>query len=183
MFTSPRERRLWLWSALVTATIYATLGLARTLAGALRSRGVLDVAFVVAALMLAAAVVTIGLRARPGTAEIGIAVGVAAVYLLAFVRMALPEERTHLIEWGLVAVLVLEALRERAARGRPVRVPALVAFAVAALLGVVDEAIQLVIPSRVFDPVDIFVNAVAAAMAVSAAAALRWAGDRRKRGL
>ena len=31
--------------------------------------------------------------------------GIAATYLLVFVRMAIPTERSHLIEYGVVAVL------------------------------------------------------------------------------
>ena len=33
LFASKRERRLWAWTLAVVATIYSTLGLARTLAG------------------------------------------------------------------------------------------------------------------------------------------------------
>lgn len=36
------------------------------------------------------------LNRRTGGAEIGGALGVAAVYLMVFVRMGIPEERTHL---------------------------------------------------------------------------------------
>ena len=36
MLTSTRERRLWVWAAVVVTGIYSTLGLARTMAGVLR---------------------------------------------------------------------------------------------------------------------------------------------------
>ena len=39
LFTSDRERRLWLWTLAVVVAIYSTLGLAGTLAGALREQG------------------------------------------------------------------------------------------------------------------------------------------------
>ena len=35
-FSSERERRLWAWTLAVVVAIYSTMGLARTLAGALR---------------------------------------------------------------------------------------------------------------------------------------------------
>ena len=45
----------------------------------------------------------------------------------------------------------------------------------AGLVGVLDECIQLLLPSRVFDPVDMLFNALAAVMAVGASSALHWA--------
>lgn len=171
-FTSARERRLWIWTLVVVVAIYSTLGLARTVAGELRERELLDSLFAWGALLVLAATVTLALRIRPGGAEIGVAFGVAAVYLLVFVRMALPEERTHLIEYGVVAVFIHEALKERASHGRSIPAPALVALGAATLIGAIDEGIQLLVPSRVFDPVDIFVNFVSALMAIVASVML-----------
>ena len=42
LFTSNRERRLWLWTLAVVAAIYSTLGLASMLAEVLRERGMND---------------------------------------------------------------------------------------------------------------------------------------------
>ena len=50
-------------------------------------------------------ILTHGLKTRPGGAEVGVALGVAAVYLLLFLPMATSEARTHLIEYCAVAVL------------------------------------------------------------------------------
>ena len=120
-------------------------------------------------------VVTLALKARPRGIEIGVALGLATVYLLLIVRMALPvTERTHLIEYGVLAVLIHEALLERASRGRRVPVPALLAVLLTALIGVIDECIQAFLPGRVFDPIDIIFNMLAGAMAVAASVLLRW---------
>lgn len=105
--------------------------------------------------------------------------GVAATYLLVVVRMALPEERTHLIEYGVVALLAHEALTERASQGRWAPRPALFAVGIAGMIGVVDELIQLALPSRVFDPVDMGFNLLAAGLAVAASVALRRVRGRR----
>jgi len=40
---------------------------------------------------------------------------------------------------------------------------------------VLDEGIQALLPSRVFDPIDILFNALAGLMAVLASVALAWA--------
>lgn len=55
--------------------------------------------------------------------EHNVALGAAFAYLVMFVRMGSPEERTHLIEYGIVAALIHQAF-----------------------LGVLDEAIQAMLP-------------------------------------
>ena len=72
LFTSDRERRLWLCAL--------------------------------------AAIVGSGLKRHPGRLEVWVALGITAVYGLAVLRMSgSPEERTHLFEYGIVAVLTPSA--------------------------------------------------------------------------
>lgn len=175
VFVSDRERRLWLWTLAVVVAIYSTLGLARTLAGVLRDQDLQAVFFVLGMLLVMATIVALGLRTRPGGAEIGVVLGVAAAYLMIFLRMAIPEERTHLIEYGVVAAFIHEALKERASHGRHVPVPALLAILATALVGGLDELIQAFLPSRVFDAQDIMFNVLAGVMAVGARLALERA--------
>jgi len=177
-FVSDRERRLWTWVLVVVVGIVSTLGLARTLSGFLRETGLLGAAFAFGMLLVAAAIVANALKARPGGVEIGIGLGVAAVYLLVLVRMANPVERTHLIEYGVVALLIREALSERA-RHRRVVAPQLLAVLTASVIGTLDECIQAFLPSRVFDPRDLLFNVLASVMAVVASAALGWARRRK----
>ena len=174
-FTSDRERRLWTWTLAVVAAIYSTLGLARTLAAVLGDSGVGAGLFILCCLLVLAAVVTQGLKAWPGGPEIGVALGVTAAYILVFVRMSIPTERSHLIEYGVVALFIHEALTERASRGRRVPAPALLAVLAATLIGVLDECIQWFVPGRVLDPLDMLFNALAAVMAVTASSALHRA--------
>ena len=179
LFTSTRERRLWLWTLAVIVAIFSTLGPAAMLAGELRERGLIDGFFFFGFLLVFTTILTQGLQMRPRGAEISVALGVVAVYLLVFTRMAIPiEERTHLIEYGVVAVFIYEALTERASQGRHVPVPWLFVILTTALLGVLDESIQAFIPSREFDPRDILFNILAAVMAVAASAAMAWARRR-----
>ncbi len=174
LFHSSRERRLWTWAAVVVVAIYSTLGLARRLADVLAGTGVGESLFVLCFVVILVAIVTQGLKTKPTGPEIGVALGVAAAYLMVFVRMAVPTERSHLIEYGVVALIIHEALRERASQGRRVPVPALLAVLATSLIGTLDECIQWFVPSRVFDRVDIMFNVLAAVMSVVAGGALRW---------
>ena len=61
-------------------------------------------------------------------------------------------------------------------------VPAVLAIVATALLGWLDEAIQLFLPDRVYDLRDVGFNALAGLMAVVASAALAWARRRSRRG-
>jgi len=183
LFTSAREKRLWLGAGAVVLAIYATLGVAPALAGLLRDRGLLGVCFSLGTLLVWATILTQGLKLRPRCAEVGVGLGITAVYLLVFVRISIPEERTHLIEYGVVAVLVYEALQERARHGRRVPVPPLLAVLATSLLGAVDEGIQARLPGRVFASRDILFNVLASALAVGAMVALgrarEWTARRR----
>ena len=108
----------------------------------------------------------LGLRRGVSAGEVGVALGVGTAYFFLLVRMASPEERSHVIEYGVLALLIHEALLERARQGRKVLFPALLAIAAASLIGILDEAVQAIVPNRVFDPRDILFNVLACVMAV-----------------
>lgn len=175
LFSSKRERRLWLWALVVLAVIYSSLGWAQQLAGALRDQGLISGAFWVGLYLIGGAVLVQGLKARPRGLEIGVGLGIAGAYLIALLRMTVPEERSHLIEYSVVALLIHEALNERAGNGRSVPRPALLAFLLTAALGWLDEGIQLFLPNRYYDIRDVGFNAVAAFMAIGGNLALTWA--------
>ncbi|MYE06585.1 MAG: VanZ family protein [Chloroflexi bacterium] len=86
---------------------------------------------------------------------------------MVFLRLTLAE-RSHLIEYGVLAIFIHAALTERGEQGRAVRWPAVVAILATTAIGVIDELIQLALPHRVFDPVDMLFNTLAAGSAVGA---------------
>lgn len=180
-FSSSRERCLWAWTLAIIVAIYSTLGLASTLVGRLLERGLFDSTFVLAFFLIGVAILTQGLKVRPGGAEVGVGLGVTAVYLMVFVRMGIPE-RSHLFEYSVVAVFIHEALTERANQGRRVPLPAFLAILSTSLVGVLDECIQAVLPSREFEWVDVLFNVLAGVMAVAAMVVLGWARRRIRRG-
>lgn len=158
----------------MVAAIYSTLGLTATLAEVPRDNGLFSITFIFAFFLAGVAILTQGLKVRPRGTEIGVGLGIAAVYLMALARMGIPE-RTHVFEYSMVAVLIHEALTERVGQGRRVRVPAILAILISSLIGVLDEYIQLLLPNRVFDPFDMGFNALASVMGVTANVSLAWA--------
>ena len=181
LFTSARERRLWLWTLIVMVAIYSTLGLARMLAGELRDRELAGDAFFLGMILIGVSIVVHGLRARPRGVEIGVWLGVVGAYLIAFLRMTVPEERTHLFEYTVVALLIHEALAERRSNGRRVPSPAALTVGVTALLGLLDEGIQALLPSRTFDFRDVGLNFLAGLLAMTGTVSIGWARGRVQR--
>jgi peptidoglycan/LPS O-acetylase OafA/YrhL len=181
-FSSRRERRLWIWTLAAVAAIYSTIALAGSLVQVMPDNNQAGFLFFVAMFLIGATIIVEGLKIRLSGAEIGIALGVAAVYLLAIARLGLSvAERSHLIEYGVVAVFIHQALLERASQGRHVPVPVLLAILATTVIGVLDECIQFFIPNRVFDPIDILQNFLAALTAVLASVVLGWARRRAGR--
>lgn len=173
-----RERRLWLWTLVVLVAIYSTLGPVQELTALLRERNLLRLSSAVVVLLVGVVIVVQWAKRRPGRREVGVALGVGAVYLTALIRMPIPEERTHLFEYGLVAVLIYQALSERRRNGHRVPAPAVLAFAATAVMGWLDEGIQSHLPNRVYDLRDVGFNAIAGLMAIVSSLALararRW---------
>ena len=66
LFTSDRERRLWLWTLAVMVAIYSTLGPARMVADALREHNLLRISFAVVLLLVVGAVAASWVKRRPG---------------------------------------------------------------------------------------------------------------------
>jgi len=180
--TSEREQRLWLWTLVVLVAIYATLGPAQTLAAALRARNLLRFSFAIVLLLIVIVIAQRWVKRRPSWREIGVALAVTAVYLIAIFRVETPEERTHLIEYSLVAILIHQALIERSRQGGYVPQPAVLAIDLTALIGWVDEGIQWIMPNRIYDIRDVAFNALAALMAIVASLVLERVRRRVSKG-
>lgn len=159
--------------------IYSTLGLAGRITRELIRRDILGDIFFTFFVIVVIAILASGLIHRPGWREIWVIAGIVAVYGTVLLRMEVaPAERTHLFEYGLVAVLIHQALLERQQNGARVFSPAVLAVLVTAVLGWVDEGIQWALPNRVYDIVDVGFNALAGLMAVVSSVALSWARQR-----
>ena len=173
LFTSGREKRLWLYVLIVLFAILSTLAFGRPLQEALRDQNIQAVFFLTGMLLTSVTVIISGLKVRPGKAEIATWMGIAAVYIMFNFRLGAPE-RSHLIEYSVLADFIHIALVERYGKGNRSLMVALLSFMITFIIGVFDESIQFFLPDRVFDPVDVLFNGVAAFMAVGSILLLQW---------
>lgn len=172
VFTSSREKRLWFYTFLVLVAIILTLIFGGRLVP-MMDHDLQGALFFFTMIAIAITVILHGLINRPGKAEITIWLGLSAVYVMLYSRLGFAE-RSHLFEYSVLVIFIHKALIERALQGKKIPYPALVAFLTAFAIGVLDEFIQLFLPSRVFDPIDILFNGFAAFMAIGASLAIRW---------
>jgi len=93
-------------------------------------------------------------------------------YVGAAWMLPLPEERFHLVQYGLLAWLLTQCLREKMSGGR--RHAA--AFLLTTAAGIVDEIIQGILPNRVGSLRDVGLNALSAALAQGVLAFLETPG-------
>ncbi|MDH3708357.1 MAG: VanZ family protein, partial [Cyclobacteriaceae bacterium] len=104
LFTSKRERNLWLWALIVLLLIYSTLWLTGLLAEILAENTLLTISFAIGLLLIAITVVGCGLVRKGKWREVWLIVGMVAVYGMILVRLGL-QERSHLIEYSVLALL------------------------------------------------------------------------------
>lgn len=174
-FTSKRERKLWIWALVVLIAIYATLFFGGELIDLMIRRRIIEQSTFYLLLLLLAAFIISGWKSPGKRREYWIYAGVTAVYGMAFLRMDLSvAERSHMFEYGLLAIVVYKALIERKRNGAKVKVPALLAILGAGTVGLLDECIQYFIPHRHFDVVDIGVNYLASAFGVLTSMGVGW---------
>lgn len=159
------EPRSWAYVGLGVLVIYATIPLARGLRDAVDA-SVGREFFLYPVLLLAAgfallAFINLRRRALPPDAFYALGLVVLALLALIYRLRDIPEEALHVAEYALLGLLVYRALVHR------IRDYSIypVACLVVGMIGIVDEYIQWVVPSRYYDVGDILVNAGAGALA------------------
>ncbi len=175
-----RQSQLWIAAGLYLLFIYASLPFIRKVTDPLRDAGWLR--FTVGCLFaLAFFAFALWLWRRwPGWRRASLLIPILAIYGWILRQAHQPEEQLHLIEYGLLGLLVYAACRrrrrERAAETKSLgplgRWPAVSAVVLSCLAGWGDEGIQYLIPERYYDLRDVAFNAAAAALAISVSALL-----------
>ncbi len=173
VWTSIKEKQYWFWALLIYITILSTLLIGQPLAIELQDQNVQAIFFLLGMVLVATAVIIHGLVNRPAKIEYAIIFGIIAVYIMFFFRLGAPE-RSHLIEYSVLAVLLHRAFMDHFKRTEKLIKPAFLALLTGMLLGALDECIQILLPQRYFDPEDIVFNSLAVAMAIVGSLLLMW---------
>ncbi len=162
--------------------IYLSLYPVQFLLDALRARGLLRATVAASFLLVAVGVVAVLVRRRSATRAWLLVVGFALLYLALLCQLDVVQERFHLLEYGVLALALRRAWSEGLAnrwRGPALARRATVAACVSAVAaGWGDELVQALLPNRVYDLRDVGINALAAALALGAEAAIGWARER-----
>ena len=166
----PRESEALSWAYLAAGVlvIYCTIPLARAFREAVNEQLGREVfLYVTLAIVLAvtiAAVVSLSRRKLPVNAYLClIAIFVAFMAFVYYLR-DIPEEAFHVVEYGVLGLLVYRALTHRV-RDYSIY---LLGILVVGMFGIVDEYIQWVVPSRYYELRDIGINFCAAALSQTA---------------
>ncbi len=112
LFTSKREKYLWLWALAVVMAIFSTLFIGRPFTKLFKSQDVQAAIFLLGMLLVGIAIVAHALKTKPGKIEIALLSGIIAVYIMWLLRLGLAE-RNHLIEYSILAIVIHKALSEK----------------------------------------------------------------------
>ena len=172
IFRSSQEKQLWIYITIVVIIIFLTLFIGNPLREWLSNQSLQAIYFLMGMFLVGATILAHGINLKPNKIELAIWFGFTAMFLMFFLRLGLPE-RSHLIEYSVLTIFIHRALSERFKTGKRLK-PVLFALTLAFSIGVIDEALQLIIPKRVFDPLDILFNGIVILMAIAGSELLRW---------
>jgi len=164
--TAPKEPEWlsWCYVAIGVLVIYSTIPVARALRKLIADQVGLDLfLYVTVSLVLIAgimAVVNLRRRKLPANAYLFLFIIIGAFMVYIYQLRDIPEEAIHVAEYGAIGILVYRALVHRT-RDFSIFV---MATLIVGTIGVLDEYIQWIVPSRVFDLRDIRTNFIAGAL-------------------
>jgi len=95
LFSSDRERRLWLWTGALMVAIYSSLGIARAVTDELRERNLLRASIAVFVVVAVGAIAWRWVQERPDRGEVGAALAVAFGYWVVALRVDSVELRSE----------------------------------------------------------------------------------------
>ena len=173
LFTSTKEKKLWLYALLVWLAILSSLVFAYPIFRFLGSENTQALFFIMSLGIIGTVIILHAFRRKSAQNDIVNILGIVAVLLMLFLRLGLAE-RTHLIEYSVLTIFIHRALIERYQKKHKGFYIAILALLVSFIIGVFDEFIQVFIPNRVFDIADFLFNGLAAGIAVGASLLWEW---------
>ena len=159
--------RWWAGIAVYLAVVYATLGAAPGIWEGLDAlffgNGIIFTVYVPAVLAVVALAAYMFFKKEERRAD---SYFILLVFVAVFFELTLlavrPEEKIHLLEYGVLGVLLYNALKVDLDRFDPMLYIIGGVFCFGA--GIVDEVIQLYLPNRVFDWKDVVINFISGVM-------------------
>lgn len=165
LFSSKKEKQLWLYALICWILILSMLFLGQPLLQLFSNQNIQAGFFIFGMLLVAAAIAIHAFRQNSDKLSLILWLSLLTLFSMFLLRLGLPE-RTHLIEYCILAILIHEALLEKQKKSKsPWKVP-LLAIGLTSALGLIDETLQLLVPNRFFDIKDIIFNSFAAILAV-----------------
>lgn len=167
--TAPRKKIFfsWLWVALCILSIFLIVPIARSVRNFIEGRSSADI-FGYSVIFIVCISFLIGLyllwfrfkiRSFPSYLWLTVIVCIYIFFTLKLWKR--PEEAVHFLEYGLLGFLLFRALRHHIDD----KSLYLTAFLIGALVGIFDEALQWMIPRRIWDMRDIGLNALSCGLA------------------
>jgi len=151
-----RGRWRWVLLCAYIFLIYSTLGLVRGWSEILREHGLAQSITMLAVALFVFLSIAWGWQRASGRQRLG-RVGIGILLVIGALLVNFPEERIHLVEYGLIGLMLGWALAgiSRWPEWWPLGV------ALVWMVGLGDELIQAVLPNRVYDVRDIVLNGLA----------------------
>jgi len=149
----------WLLAFVWLGLIYSTLYIVRPICSFLKENTPFSLLINLLLGLAFAGMTAVILKAvrKPGSyARLALAL---SVYTASLFVIAHPEEKLHLVEYGLLAFFLFRALTQDGARQ-----PYLQAWVLASIAGWLDEGIQHILPNRYYQNTDVLLNAFSAGM-------------------
>ncbi|MGR3175636.1 MAG: VanZ family protein [Candidatus Scalindua sp.] len=152
---------VWSLIACYVVLIYSTLYIMRPILNFLKMtlKGYLNLSVVAMFLIILSLVLAhiISNRERYGVSQYLWFLFICCLYGLAIYIVDVPEEQVHFIEYGILSALIYLALTHDINNRSIFFLSALIVF----VFGTIDEAIQWLLPNRVFDIRDLVMNGTA----------------------
>ncbi len=159
-----KEPKLYfILSCLLVTIIYSTLSLVRPICNFFKRELpfnlVVSVALVGLFVLIVLAVVVKNKIKKKST--LLFLISIFLVYIISFKWIDYPEEKIHLFEYGFLAFLLYKSF---SFNNKEKFLPYLFSFVISSLIGLGDELIQGVLPTRYYQTSDVILNSVSAGL-------------------
>ena len=159
------ERKNWILASLVFILIFSTLFIGNPLVSLFRDQNFQAGVFLLVMGLVGISIILHALKYSASRYQWTLLFGLAAVFVMFFLRLGLTE-RSHLLEYSILAIFIHRAMLERYSPKNRIYWASFLSFLITTSLGLIDECLQMIVPDRHFDPNDIIFNTMATAFAI-----------------